>query len=619
MKSAMKTLVAFTLLYPLNTALAAGRQFTLEQDGLRLQWAIESTNPADASLEAGNPLDITLTITDGAAGTAVPGLRPGGWLNRRRPGYSALAGEQCLERIRSYAGGPLGIQADVDINQFFVVSINADRSVSVINPTISFSRTKLAAMLDLPADPHDAVVTKDQRYVLISFPSRGSLLPIDTRTFKSKPEITTNGAPARLAATRGATVWVADDKAGELVELDVASRQIVRRVAVGPGPIQLATNASGTTLVAAYTGGVAVVSANDGTVRSRHEVAGRPTAITMSDLAGAAFVAYAETGRVAGIRFDGSELATAILKAGISALATTPDGRFVLAANRESDDLTVIEASTGRATRSIPVGDAPEQIVISKAMAYVRLAGRSQVTLVQWTGLDHPEAAAVVAIAVGESAPGAGLRSVAIPSMVVTPMGDSALIAGLTDKQYFHYMEGMMAPNGSLQNSSRVPLGALLVDRGMKEIAAGVYRATVTVPRSGLYDFPFMIDSPRTYGCLEFEAVGGANAPPDESPFIATLLQSAVTRSAGGTVTVSFELQDRRTKQLRAGLSDFQVLATQTEGNFQQRRFAIEREPGRYEVQFTLPIDGKYVLHLGSVAAGLKRGDLVPFTITVAP
>jgi hypothetical protein len=118
---------------------------------------------------------------------------------------------------------------------------------------------------------------------------------------------------------------------------------------------------------------------------------------------------------------------------------------------------------------------------------------------------------------------------------------------------------------------------------------------------------------------LEFEAVGGANAPADESPIVATLLQSAVTRSADGTVAVSFELQDRRTKQPVTGLGDLQVLVTQTEGNFQQRRFATQLEPGRYAVQLALPLDGKYVLHLGSAAAGLKRGDLVPFTITVTP
>jgi hypothetical protein len=94
---------------------------------------------------------------------------------------------------------------------------------------------------------------------------------------------------------------------------------------------------------------------------------------------------------------------------------------------------------------------------------------------------------------------------------VVEASGESAvLVANAPDKQVY-YKEGMAAPMGSFSNYGRQPMAAQVVDRSLRERASpGVYQTVAKLPKPGLYDVFFFLDSPRFVNCFEF-AVAGFN------------------------------------------------------------------------------------------------------------
>src|SRR5919199_6848164 len=64
----------------------------------------------------------------------------------------------------------------------------------------------------------------------------------------------------------------------------------------------------------------------------------------------------------------------------------------------------------------------------------------------------------------------------------------------------------MAAPMGSFQNYRRNPRAVMVIDRSLREITSGVYTATTKLPKSGIYDVAFLLDSPRIAHCFSAEA-----------------------------------------------------------------------------------------------------------------
>ena len=90
--------------------------------------------------------------------------------------------------------------------------------------------------------------------------------------------------------------------------------------------------------------------------------------------------------------------------------------------------------------------------------------------------------------------------------MVPAPEGNSVLLANPADGVIYYYSEGMAAPMGSFQNYRRNPRAVMVVDRSLREVTSGVYTTTTKLPKSGVYDVAFLLDSPRVTHCFSAEA-----------------------------------------------------------------------------------------------------------------
>ena len=110
--------------------------------------------------------------------------------------------------------------------------------------------------------------------------------------------------------------------------------------------------------------------------------------------------------------------------------------------------------------------------------------------------------------------------------MVPAPEGNSVLVANPADRVIYYYSEGMAAPMGSFQNYRRNPRAVMVVDRSLREVTSGVYSTTTKLPKSGIYDVAFLLDSPRIAAqvfsattatplgtCTTLRTPGSASAP----------------------------------------------------------------------------------------------------------
>ena len=96
-------------------------------------------------------------ITDEATGKPVQRLAPGAWMDMGENIRDREGAEQksCKDKIALYLKGVVGIRPMIDLNSYYVVVMNRDASVSILDPTVSMvGRTSTLAQVKLPAPGH---------------------------------------------------------------------------------------------------------------------------------------------------------------------------------------------------------------------------------------------------------------------------------------------------------------------------------------------------------------------------------------------------------------------------------------------------------------------------------
>ena len=80
-------------------------------------------------------------MTDAASGRPVPGLKPAAWMDMSGV-VGGKAGEQraCKDKVALYLQGSVGIRPMVDLNSYYLLVLNQDASVSVIDPVVEHDR-----------------------------------------------------------------------------------------------------------------------------------------------------------------------------------------------------------------------------------------------------------------------------------------------------------------------------------------------------------------------------------------------------------------------------------------------------------------------------------------------
>ena len=574
---------------------------TLDHEGVKIEVRVEPVDGA-ASLVEGGHVRVAVSVADGHTGRPLAGLYPAAWMDLVPPGGDAETAT-CRQKVEGFLGGSLMARAELDLNVFYVVTLNEEPTVTVVDPLFGFGGSKLLARVRLGAPGYDWTLTGDQKVLFVSIPERDRVAVIDTANWELLTHAAVAGAPRQVALQPdGAFLWVSHDEGVSMV--GTTALKELARIPTGAGPHDLAFSADGRFAFVANAGAgtVSVVDVAERRKLRDLEVGGRPTSLSFSAAASALYVSD-QGGHLVVIDGEGAAVVARVpLGPGAGQVRVTPDGRLALVVNPEMDSLYVVDTASNRLVQNGETEAGPSEIAFSDELAYVTHRGSDLVLTLPLAALGAPGQPLQVIDFPGGTAP-AGLRAEesGAAAMTQAPGAPAMLVANYGDASIYFYKEGMAAPMGQFKNYGRRPKGVLVVDRSLDEKRPGQYETAARLRRPGKYELAFFLDSPRVVHCFPLTVAADPAAEDARRPKLAVEpLDLPAEVPVGREMELAFRLTDPRTDLPLVGLTDVAVMAMLAPGTWHERGLAEEVGEGVYRLRFTPPQEGVYYVYLAA-------------------
>lgn len=592
-----------------------------EQEGIAVDFSVTATpdeHGKSNGLVAGANAVATFRLTDVRTGQPVTGLHPNAWISARSSSRVPNASE-CKDKVSTFMGGLLSARPDIDLNSYLILTINHDDTISIINPQLSFNLTKLESLIVLPGAGADWVLSPSNDFLYLTLPEKSSVAVVNTITRKVVENISLKGMkPRRISLEPDSNrAWVGLDDSALVAVIDTRTNRLLGTVKAGDGLHNIAfapekhlayvTNSKANTVTVIDTRKLAKISDIN--------VGATPVPVSYSDASRLFYVASINGGTISAI--DPAKhrvVATIPTEPGVVALKFGPGGRFGFLVNQVTNKVSILDASTNKIVGSTNVIAGPDQVVFTKRYAYIRGIGSEKFSLIELT--DFSKSSPVpVDIQGGQKAANTMPEEIGVANMIApTPEGNAVMIANNPDRMIYYYVEGMMAPMGTLSNYKRRPRALLLLDRSLSEVAPGTYSSQIKLRSSGKFDVPLLIEQPRLLNCFQFEV--GTSPDGEEQRARTSIAVEALFKQqqikAAEAVTLRFRITDATTKKPITGLNDVRILIFEPPGTWQQRQLATEIGAGVYEVTQTFPRASVFNVMVAVSSRGVTFAD-IPF------
>jgi YVTN family beta-propeller protein len=590
---------------------------TFTQEGVSVDFSVES---AKGKVTVGTEATVRFKIADVNSGRALSSLRPTAWIDRRAAGQITDA-RQCREKIQSFLQPGFNRRPELDLNAYYILTLNREPNISVIDPLSGFGGSKLYTLVDLPEAGEDWVMTADKKHLYVSMPSANKVALIETSSWKIVSNIDAGVRPTRTVLQNdNKYLWAsnegADSQSSGVTVIDTVSGKVAATIKTGRGPHEITfTNNDSTAFVTNKADGtLSVIDIRKLRLVKTIPIGAEPVSVAFSPLSRTVYVANEGDGTITavdGLRFE----ITARMKAepGLRSIRVEPrQHRFGFAVNSAKNTVYIFDTSSNRLMHRVPIGRSPDQITFTSQFAYVRSAGSEFVDMIKLA--DLTKEAAITHFPAGEKAPGKSPARSSADAIVPAPEDGSVLVANPADQMIYYYTEGMAAPMGSFQNYRRDPKALLVLDNSLAETAQGVYSTVIRLNGSGDYDVAFLLDSPRVVNCFNLKVVEDPNQPKatEVSMKIEPLWKEA-TAKVGSSFNLRFKATVSGTGVQK--LEDVGVLVFLAPGIWQYRDVAKPLGGGVYEINFTPPQPGVYYVYFQCPSLEIRYNQIRPVTI----
>jgi len=608
---------------------ASGDSLTrVTRNGLTVEFSIQRDGgPADAAVMEDEFAEIRFQVKDANTGQPVRGLNPAAWMDIGQA-IQGKGGEQreCKDKVGLYLKGIVGIRPLVDLNAYYLLVMNQDPSISVIDPVVSMTGvTSLFAQVLLERPAADWARGANGRKLYVSMPRAGKVAVVNTETFKLEGTVAAGEAPTRTAVQPdGKYLWVGNDattaaKSGVTV-VDTEKQAAVASIATGRGhhEIALSTDDRYAFVTNRDSGTVSVVDVRDLKKVKDVPTGSTPISVAFSPLSRAAYVADGQAGTITAI--DGGtleKLATVTAKPGLGPLRFSQDGRWGFVVNPTENTVYVIDAAENKVAHAIPLPGKPYQVSFTRVFAYLRLIDSERVQMVNLGTLGEGKTPSVQSFPAGAAAPKMAGELAIADSISPANIEAAVFVVNPAEGFTYYYMEGMNAPMGTFQAYGKKARAGMVVDRSLKETAPGLYTSKARIPVAGHYDVAFLLDNPKMLHCF-FSEVAENPASKKTSLPLAVELVDLPARVPPGTLTLTMKVAEPRTGRPVSGLADLSVFSYRAPGYDRSTVAAREIGGGLYEARVAV-VPGAYYLYFGAPSRGLKNNDLPFRTVMVTP
>jgi len=594
----------------------------IERDGVEVEFTIEPVKEdgKTSDLMEAKEAVVRFKINDKTSKTPLSGVKPAVWLTQRGDGVTD--DKACREKVQSFLQGSLRSRPDVDLNAYYLLALNEEANISVIDPLLGFGSSKLLTLVMLKSPGEDWVQKTSEEKLFVSMPLANQIAVVDTGTWKIVANVDAGLKPARVRLQPdGKYVWVGNDttesgKSGVTV-IDTTTLKVVAQLATGSGHHEI--DFSSDNLFAFVTnehdGTLSVIDIQKLTKVKDLKTGAPATSLAFSTIGNALYLVNEVDGSITVVDTRSQQIATRIqTKPGIKNVRFAPGGRWGFVPNQKENVVYVFDASTNRLKHTISVDKGPDQVAFTAAFAYLRSTGSTEVSLVRLSTLEgQPDIAKFPG---GQTAPAEASVETSADVIVPAPEGNSVLVANPADRTIYYYSEGMAAPMGSFQNYRRKPRAVMVVDRSLRETTAGVYTTTTKLPKSGIYDVAFLLDAPRVTHCFSAEAKPNPDVPREKQVAIRVeYLNKEQQLRVAENYKLRFKIVDNATSKAKTDLNDVRVLTLLSSGIWQKRDFARATGDGVYELDINVPQSGVYFVFVESKSQGVSFRQLPYLTL----
>jgi YVTN family beta-propeller protein len=575
--------------------------------------------------------DVTFRVTDAGTGDPIKGRFPAAWMDVGEA-WEAMGERpmECRDRVATYLQGIVGVRPMIDLNSHFLLVLNRDNSISVIDPIVGITGiTNLFAQINLSRPGADWVLNDDNKRLFISMPAADKVALVDTEAFKVSHEIDAGDTPMRVELQRDQRyLWVGnnapDPERSGVTVIDAQDLETVAFIQTGPGHHEIAfTDGDRYAFVTNRDGGtVSVIDVQALEKIADIETGPRPMSVAYSALGSAVYVTDADAGTITVIDPEAREIRARVeAEPGVGPLRFTRDGRWGMAVNATTDTVFVIDSSSDQLAHAISVGKQPYEVNFTNAMAYVRSLGTQDVGLIPMSELDGSETPPVTYIPVGQRPPGvAGEISIADSIVPAVKEAAAAYIVNQAEGTVSYYMEGMGAPMGSFRNYGHETRAITIVDRSLAEVSPGIYRGRVKIPVEGIYDIAFMMDSPQFLHCFTAKVVPSATDKSEGAGKLAVSYEIDDRYiTVGEPSMIRFRLKDKATGEPVVDVPDVAVLYYRSDGRERTTLAARQLGEGLYEATVDASMPATYYVYVAAPSRSLSYSDESMLSLIALP
>ena len=610
MKSSFSKAAKFTVVVLFVSYLLHGGQpasdrahYQATDHGIVVEADIEPMDhAASGTLHEDDDVTIKFHLSYADGNNPVRGIFVRAWLQATSPSDS----QSCTATVsRLLNSETTGRRAELDLNSYYVLALNADATITVVDPLFGYGGTKLLSLIPLAGIGEDWVLAQDRDRLYVTLPDARQIAVIDTRTWKVIDGISMPGKPRRVSIQPdNSQIWITLDSPKPedpgVAVLDGGSLRLAATLPTGPGEHTIAFSADDhwAAVTNSANGTISLIDSHSKKVRTIHS-GGEPVSVAFSSLSKMFYVSNHKEGSVVAIEPEsGRQAARVQVEPGLGQIKFAPGGRLGFVVDPETKLLYILDSSDNQLFQTARMDGGPDQVVFSDQLAYVRQRNSESVMVVPLSIPTKKGAPLAVADFPGGQH---NFGDVAFPSpadgFAPAPGENAVLVANPADKAIYYYEVGMAAPQGSFSNYSREPRAILVVDRSLKPAEPGVYRTTVRLPHQGAYSLAMLVDNPRVVQCfpVKIEAKSGTAAQPKPTVEFAKLKDSL---QVGRTAHLQFRLVDPATGALQGNRTDVRVMVTlQSLGwSNPNPQFAVPEGNGIYGFDFVPPFPGHYIL-----------------------
>ncbi|MEX5689054.1 MULTISPECIES: YncE family protein [Pseudomonas] len=602
---------------------------TLVRDGVTVAYELKPL-AGSGVLREGEFADVRFRITDSASGQPLSGVAPGAWLDPETIAADQAQGREqsCKSRVGVFLKSSIGARPLLDLNSYFLLVMNRDASVSVVDPSVSVGGiTSTMARIDIKQPPMDWVTPRDNKRVFVSMPTAGEVAVIDSEQFKLIDSVAAGSNPVRLALQPDERLlWVGNNaKAAEdsgVTVIDTQSLKVLKHLPTGAGhhEITFSKDSRHAFVTNRDDGTLSIIDIASLTISKQLKTGSHPLSAAYSSLSQAVYVSDGQDGTVTVV--DSASLAVRRvikIKQGLGPMGFSADGRFGIVLNTLENQAAVIDAATDALIHELDVSAEPYQVVFTKAYAYIRGLASAKVTMINLSSLGEGRKPISQGFDAGPQAPRLAGDLPLASSLAVSRDDNAVFVVNPVDNTTYFYAEGMNAPMSGYPNRGQVARAALVIDRSLREVEPGLYSARIKLPDAGRFDVAFLLNQPNIIHC--FTALVEPDKTRNQHPGLPKVefMLDKTTAALGSPYVVRFRIVQGKQKAQRSGVKDVQVRYFRAPTSRAQEVAALEVGDGIYEAPVTLDQDGAWYLHVRAASLGASFDDKTFASVRVLP